>query len=75
MNEVPFARWKSDLLALYEPPMRAALTFGAMKGVMRDVEACGVETTAGIGPELVGRFIQRLNKRNCNGNTIRGRLG
>jgi len=74
MKSVTLAQWREEVLALYEPPLRAPLTFAAMRTMLGHMETIGVETTADLKPVVVARYIKLLEANGCNGNTIRGRL-
>lgn len=54
---IPWAKFRDEVLQLYAPPMAAKATLAKMKQVMREVEACGVETTADLTATIVAAFI------------------
>lgn len=60
LGPIPFDRFRDELMALYEPPLRSIKTRDRMRFVIRVVaELVGPgATTAALTPELVGRFIK-----------------
>ena len=55
---IPFAEFRAELLALYEPPLRAKGTYDKMRQAV-DIagEFIGDGTTADLTPALVARFV------------------
>jgi integrase len=54
---IPWPEFTAELLALYQPPMRAQGTLTKLRYVLGRVDALGVASTAEICPALVARFI------------------
>jgi integrase len=56
---IPWAAFKTELLALYQPPMVSKPTKTKLTQVLRELEAIGtLETTADLTPVLVASFIR-----------------
>jgi integrase len=54
---VPWKQLRSELEAMYQPPMVAATTGKAMIRTLKDLEALGIESTADLTIPLVARFV------------------
>jgi integrase len=54
---IPWAQYRAELEALYQPPMVARGTRAAMISVLREVEALGIESTADLTITLITRLI------------------
>jgi integrase len=56
---IPFAQFRDEVLALYEPPLRAASTYATMRLVMKILsDMIGPEgTTHAISPALIAKFL------------------
>ncbi len=54
---IPWPEFCAELLALYQPPMRAHATMTGLRRVLQLVADLGVQSTAEIGPPLVARFL------------------
>ena len=54
---IPWPEFTRELLALYQPPLRAPGTRGRMAAILRQVSELGATTTADLTPALVARWI------------------
>lgn len=59
LEPIPFARFMSEVLELYQPPLRAKNTFIRMRQVLRlTAELLGLDaTTLDLTPALIARFV------------------
>jgi len=57
-NPIPFDRFITEVLRLYDPPHRAAATRRQMRYVLEQVAHLGIKTTADLTPALIARFIE-----------------
>lgn len=75
MPAVALRKFRSEILALYEPPMRAARTYQKMRLVLgRLLGLDGLKTTADLTPLTVARFCHEAPE-DVGPNTLRGQLG
>lgn len=58
MNAVPFAVFSAEVLALYSPPLRRAMTHAKMRRVLSEFASLGLATTAEITPSAIVRWLQ-----------------
>lgn len=66
-NPVPFSQFSSELLSLYEPPLRAKSTQVKMRQVLRTFGAfAGEISTAELTPLLISRFIVHTSETVSN---------
>lgn len=64
MRPVPFSRLETDLLALYEPPLRAPATRTVMAQAMREFRGvAGVKRSSDLTPQNVARWIALYPQR------------
>jgi integrase len=56
--QVTWERFQAEALATWAPPMRAPATWRAMRQVLTEVGQMGCQTTDGLTPELLSRWIQ-----------------
>ena len=55
---IPFDRFITEVLRVYDPPHRAAATRRQMRSVLEQIARLKVKTTADLTPALVARFIE-----------------
>ena len=73
MPRVAFPRFRQEILALYEPPLRAKNTWFKVRQVLDVLESLGARSTSDLTPGIVARFIgSNVAWRPA---TIRGLLG
>ena len=58
IRPIPFAKFRDDILRLYDPPHRATATRRQVAQVMREISALEVKTTADLTPALVARYVE-----------------
>jgi hypothetical protein len=58
IGPIPFDRFRAELLALYQPPMRAKKTYAQIRRTLETLAGMiGTGTTAELTPALIARFI------------------
>lgn len=62
----PWPEFSAELLALYQPPMRAPATLGAIRYTLEHVAALGVQSTAELTPKLVAAYIASCPQESPN---------
>jgi integrase len=55
-NAIPWAQFRDEILKLYQPPLCAKATRARTILILRELEACGVETTADLTCPTVAAF-------------------
>ena len=67
------ARFKAEILAMYEPPARAKNSWFKVRQVVEILESIGCKLTADLTPACVMKFVGTLNGRSPE--TVKGLIG
>lgn len=75
VQPIPYPDFRTRLLKLYLPPLRAKATLGAMRRVLDQVDRLPApDRTDGLTSDLVADFVQSRSRTVCT-NTVIGELG
>lgn len=69
----PWSEFCAQIRGLYKPPLRAKKTYLGMDLAIRLLTGLGIETTADLTPDLIGRLVAS-RPENLSPNTVRGNL-
>ena len=61
---IPWGKFRTEIEAMYQPPMVRAATRGKMMQVLREIESLGVQTTADLTAPLVARYVSARPSEN-----------
>ncbi len=68
-----WSAFKKELLQLYKPPLRSRKTLAGMEHALRLLTELGIQTTADLTPDLIGRLVAS-RPATLSANTVRGTL-
>jgi integrase len=73
MPRIPWTRFRTEVISLYTPPLRAKTTEWKIRHILRLVEGLGVKSTSDLTPDLIARFLR--SDPDWRPATVKGHLG
>jgi integrase len=73
-TDTVWAAFSAEILAAYEPPIRAERTYRKLRGVLSDLHRRGVRSPDQLGVQLVTRIARELAASGLRTATVRGNL-